>query len=173
MNYGLTDNHNWDTCVCGCPAEANMYNPHIKNLNFKIVSYYFIGYPERSKGFRFDYPSHITRIVETKHAIFFKNDNFSGSNEKWTSNLQEKDRIYVPTLVFTNVISSPLEINDGTNVNNVSNIDEVPILPQESSRKSQRARKSIITNDYIVYLAEEGCDLDHGDDPIFFKQAYE
>jgi hypothetical protein len=68
--------------VWGCPAEAKVYNLHIKKLDFKIVSCYFIGYPERSKGFRFYCPSHTTRIVETRHAVFFKNYNISGSNKK-------------------------------------------------------------------------------------------
>jgi Reverse transcriptase (RNA-dependent DNA polymerase) len=158
--------------VWGCPAEAKVYNPHIKKLKFKIVSYYFIDYPERSKGFRFYCPSHTTIIVETRHAVFFENCSISGSTEKRTVNLQEGDRIYVPTLIFTEVIrSSPSEKNDGTNVNNVPNIDEVHMLPQEPLRKSQRERKSVISDDYIVYLTEEDCDLGHGDDPISFKQA--
>jgi hypothetical protein len=36
--------------------------------------------------------------------------------------------------------------------------------------KSQRARKSTITDNYIVYLTEECYDLGHGD-PITFKQV--
>jgi hypothetical protein len=75
-------------------------------------------------------------------------------------------------LIFTEVIrSSPSKKNDGTNVNNVPNVDEVPMMPQEPLCKSQRERKSAIFDDYIVYLTEEGCDLGHGDDPVFFKQA--
>jgi hypothetical protein len=66
----------------GCLAEAKMYNSHIKELHFKIISYYFIDYLERSKDFRFYYFSHTIRIVETRHVVFFKNDNISGSNEK-------------------------------------------------------------------------------------------
>jgi hypothetical protein len=68
--------------VWGCSAETKVYNPHIKKLDSKTVSYYFIGYPEKSKSFRFYYPSHTTRIVETRHAIFFENGNINGSNEK-------------------------------------------------------------------------------------------
>jgi hypothetical protein len=68
--------------VWGCPTEAKMYNPHIKKLDSKTVSCYFIGYPERSKDFRFYCLSNTTRIVETRHAVFFKNYNISGSNKK-------------------------------------------------------------------------------------------
>jgi hypothetical protein len=66
----------------GCPTNAKLYNPHIKKLDSKTVSCYFIGYPERSKYFRFYCPSHTTRIVVTRHVVFFKNYNISGSNEK-------------------------------------------------------------------------------------------
>jgi hypothetical protein len=73
-------------------------------------------------------------------------------------------------LIFTEVIrSSPSEKSDGTSINNVPNIDEVPMLPQEPLCKSQRERKSTISNDYIVYLTKEGCDLGHEDDPVSFK----
>jgi hypothetical protein len=75
-------------------------------------------------------------------------------------------------LIFIKVICSSLsEKNDGTNVNNVPNVDEVPMHPQEPLHKSQRERKSAISDDYIVYLTEEGCDLGHGVDPVSFKQA--
>ncbi|RVW77645.1 Retrovirus-related Pol polyprotein from transposon TNT 1-94 [Vitis vinifera] len=36
--------------VWGCPAEARIYNPHEKKLDFKTISGYFIGYPMKSKG---------------------------------------------------------------------------------------------------------------------------
>jgi hypothetical protein len=67
--------------------------------------------------------------------------------------------------------SSPSEKNDGTNVNNIPNIDEVLMLPQEPLRKSQRERNFVISDDYIVYLTEEGYNLGHGDNLISFKQA--
>jgi hypothetical protein len=38
-------------------------------------------------------------------------------------------------------------------------------------RKSQREKKSAISDGYIVYRTQEGCDLGHGDDPISFKQV--
>jgi hypothetical protein len=70
-------------------------------------------------------------------------------------------------LIFTDIIySSPLEKNNDNNIINVPNIDEVPMLPQEPLRKSQRERKSTISNDYIVYLTEKYCDLSRGDDLV-------
>ena len=42
--------------VWGYPAEAKVFNPNIGKLDPKIVSCHFIGYPEKSKGYRFYYP---------------------------------------------------------------------------------------------------------------------
>ncbi|RVW90078.1 Retrovirus-related Pol polyprotein from transposon TNT 1-94 [Vitis vinifera] len=39
--------------IWGCPAEARPYKPHEKKLDSKTVSSYFIGYAERSRGFKF------------------------------------------------------------------------------------------------------------------------
>ena len=56
--------------VWGCPAEARMYNPHEKKLDSRTVSGYFIGYPEKSKGYRFYCPNHSSRIIEIGNARF-------------------------------------------------------------------------------------------------------
>jgi hypothetical protein len=39
--------------VWGCAAEAKLFNPQLKKLDYKIVSCHFIGYPDNSKGYRF------------------------------------------------------------------------------------------------------------------------
>jgi hypothetical protein len=43
------------------------------------------------------------------------------------------------------------------------------MLPQEPLCKSQRERKFVISDDYIVYLTEKCCDLGHKDDPVSCK----
>ena len=60
--------------VWGCKAEARIYNPQEKKLDPKTISCHFIGYPARSKGFRFYYPNYGTRIVETDCTSFLKGD---------------------------------------------------------------------------------------------------
>ena len=67
--------------VWGCPSEVRIYNPQEKKLDPKTISGYFIGYAERSKGYRFYCPSHSTRIVESKNAKFLENDLISGSDQ--------------------------------------------------------------------------------------------
>ena len=58
--------------VWGCPVEARIYNPQEKKLDFKTISGYFIGYPDKSKGYRIYCPNHSTRIVETGNARFYE-----------------------------------------------------------------------------------------------------
>ena len=55
-----------------------MYNPHEKKLDPRTLSGFFIGYTKTSKGYRFYYPSHSTRIVESRNAKFLENDMISG-----------------------------------------------------------------------------------------------
>ncbi|KAK9113689.1 hypothetical protein Syun_020486 [Stephania yunnanensis] len=66
--------------VWGCSCEVRIYNPHEKKLDPRTISGYFIGYAERSKGYRFYCPSHNTRIVESRNAKFLENDMISGRN---------------------------------------------------------------------------------------------
>ena len=58
----------------GCRAEAKLYNPMQKKLDSKTVSCFFIGYPDRTKGYRFYCPKNNTRFVETQRAIFIEEE---------------------------------------------------------------------------------------------------
>ena len=66
--------------VWGCPTKVRVYNPHEKKLDLRTISSYFIGYPKKSKGFRFYCPNHSMRIVETDNARFIENGKISGSD---------------------------------------------------------------------------------------------
>lgn len=85
--------------VWGCPVEARSYNLQEKKLDPGTVSYYFIGYPERSKGFRFYCPSHTTRIIETETTRFIEDGENSGSGIPRNTVLQ-KIREYLPIIVI-------------------------------------------------------------------------
>ena len=74
----------------GCWSEVRIYNPQEKKLDPMTISGYFIGYVERSKGYRFYCPSNSTRIVESRNEKFLENDLISGSDQ--TRNIvSEKD----------------------------------------------------------------------------------
>jgi hypothetical protein len=82
----------------GCPAEAKLFNPSIGKLDPKTVSYHFIGYPDKSKGFHFNCPDRYIEIVETRHTIFLEDEVIRGSTVPREIRLEEK-RVYVPTLM--------------------------------------------------------------------------
>ncbi|RVW50569.1 Retrovirus-related Pol polyprotein from transposon TNT 1-94 [Vitis vinifera] len=52
-----------------------------KKLDPRTISGYFIGYVEKSKGYRFYCPSHSTRIVESRNAKFLEYDLVNGSDQ--------------------------------------------------------------------------------------------
>jgi hypothetical protein len=86
--------------VWGCPAEARIFNPSIEKLDPKTVSCHFIGYPDKSKGFRFYCPDRYIKIVETRHAVFLEDDVIRGSTVPQEIRLEEK-RVCVPTQMVT------------------------------------------------------------------------
>ena len=69
--------------------KIKIYNPHEKKLDARTVTGYFIGYPEKLKGYRFYCPNHSTRIVESGNARFIENGQSSGSGEPRKVDVQE------------------------------------------------------------------------------------
>jgi Integrase core domain len=58
--------------IWGCPAEARPYRPQEKKFDERTVSCYFIGYAERSRGYKFYDPTN--RIIfEINIVKFFEN----------------------------------------------------------------------------------------------------
>jgi hypothetical protein len=82
--------------VWGSPAEAKVFNPNIGKLDPKTVSCHFIGYPEKSKGYRFYCPDRYTKFIETRHAVFLEDDMMRGSVAARKIDLEEK-RVTAPT----------------------------------------------------------------------------
>jgi hypothetical protein len=91
--------------VWGCSTEAKIFNPNASKLERKTVICYFIGYPEKSKGFRFYCPDRHTKYVETRHAIFLKNGMMRGSTVPREISLEEK-RTYMSTHIIHELIPS-------------------------------------------------------------------
>ncbi|GJZ40355.1 putative RNA-directed DNA polymerase [Tanacetum coccineum] len=141
--------------VWGCPAEAKLYNPQSRKLDLKIISCFFIGYPERSKGYRFYCSSHSTRIVKTRHAKFLETANKSGSGSFRRIELQEA-RDETP-IIHEN------EPNPEINVE--------PQETQQPLRRSQRNRQPTNFDDYYTYLNDANFDLGKCNDPESFEDA--
>ena len=64
----------------GYLAKTRIYNPYEKKLDFRTTSGDFIGYPKKSKGYRFYYLNHSLRVVESENAGCIENGNISRSN---------------------------------------------------------------------------------------------
>jgi hypothetical protein len=81
--------------VRGSPAEAKVFNSNIAKLDPKTVTCHFIGYPDRSKVYRFYCPHKYTKFVETRHAIFLEDELMRGSMVARKIDLKEK-RVHAP-----------------------------------------------------------------------------
>ncbi|XP_074271145.1 uncharacterized protein LOC141595072 [Silene latifolia] len=117
--------------VWGCPAEARIYNPHERKLDPRTISGFFIGYPEKSKGYRFYCPTHKTRIVETGNAKFLENGEVSGSD-------QVRDVVVNKVRVAIPVPLPPISIDEVPHNDNVDSVNIVepnvddPPLPNDN-----------------------------------------
>jgi hypothetical protein len=80
----------------GCPVETKLFNPSIRKLNSKTVSYHFIGYPDKSKEFCFYCPDRYIKIVETRHTVFLEDEVIRESTIPREIRLEEK-RVCVST----------------------------------------------------------------------------
>uniref|UniRef100_A0A803LZ05 Retroviral polymerase SH3-like domain-containing protein n=1 Tax=Chenopodium quinoa TaxID=63459 RepID=A0A803LZ05_CHEQI len=155
--------------IWGCPAEARIYNPHEKKLDSRIVSGYFIGYPENSKGYRFYCPNHSTRIVETGNARFLENGENSESNELRKVEIEEiRVDIPLPFLPMEIIAPQPYvfvkdhEQHDGDSSlppKNIAIENDVESPQPAALRRYQRERKYAISDDYVVYLQESDFDI--------------
>uniref|UniRef100_A0A1J3K4I8 Retrovirus-related Pol polyprotein from transposon TNT 1-94 n=2 Tax=Noccaea caerulescens TaxID=107243 RepID=A0A1J3K4I8_NOCCA len=163
--------------VWGCPAEARIYNPHEKKLDSRTISGFFIGYPEKSKGFRIYCPNHSTRIVETGNARFYENGEISGSDKVQEVIIQEI-RVNIPLPLAPEVGNPPVVEpfdNEENPVNdhplhdeNIAN-NELVVQEEPALRRSTRERRSAIPDDYMLYLIESGGGSIK--DPVSYSQA--
>ncbi|KAJ7961810.1 Retrovirus-related Pol polyprotein from transposon TNT 1-94 [Quillaja saponaria] len=60
--------------VWGCPAEVRIYNPNERKTDPRSTRYYFIGYPDHSKGYRFYCPAQGAKVMESQTAKFLEFD---------------------------------------------------------------------------------------------------
>ncbi|CAJ2662215.1 unnamed protein product [Trifolium pratense] len=153
----------------------------------KTISGFFIGYSTASRGCRFYCPSHSTRVIESDRAVFFENDLESGVSTPRPVTLKE-DRTFLPMpvvslptdIMFPNVQNIPNTqedvvlapaINEGeTEHISEQNVEHNNAAETIALRRSQRARKSTASNDY-VYLQEHEFDFHADNDPSTFHEA--
>ena len=75
--------------VWGYLAKVRIYNLHEKKLDSRTTNDFFIGYPKKSRGYKFYCPDYSTRIVETRNARFIENCDINGSVKPCKVGIQE------------------------------------------------------------------------------------
>jgi len=165
--------------VWACPTEARPYKPNKKKLDSQTVSSYFIGYSERSRGYKF-YDPILKTIFETGTTTFFEDIEFGGKNQIRKFVLEEESVIIpepIQTITFDEVSSEPPQnivdephTQDDLVVREEQTQDpQQPMLHEPAPLwRSMRERRSAISDDYVVFL-QENEDLNNGvmeDDPI-------
>lgn len=108
----LSHFHTW-----GCKCEARLYNQGKKKLDMRTISCHFVGYAEKSKGYRFYCPSALTGIVESNNAIFIEecNDLSSQPNNIYVfEEVNEEDQIIEPSRneIILHVPLFPSQLDD-------------------------------------------------------------
>jgi hypothetical protein len=99
------------------------------------VSYNFIDYPEKSKGFRFYCPDRYTKFVEIRHAIFLEDEMMRGSTMPQEISLEEK-LVYVPTPMIHELIPLVLVHEHTISTFEVGsssvapNVNDVPVIQE-------------------------------------------
>ena len=58
----------------GCKVEVRPHNPQSEKLDPKTISGYLISYYVGSRGSRFSFSSHTTRVIESDQTIYFEDD---------------------------------------------------------------------------------------------------
>ncbi|RDX94072.1 hypothetical protein CR513_23581, partial [Mucuna pruriens] len=158
--------------IWGCPTEARPYRPHERKLDSRIVSCYFVGYAECSRGYKFYDPTSRS-FFETGNARILEEVEFGkeGNIRNVVFEEESVNNIETAPVIGDNVQTIVPDI--------VSEQDYDEALPQTSIEQPQQSQEEIhqreetcIPNDYIVFLQEheDGIDLTE-DDPINFCQA--
>ena len=157
------------------------YNPQTKKLDPKTISRYFIGYCVGSRGSKFYYMSHTTKVIESNRAIYFKGDTniIQGLREI----VFKEHPVFIPMPIAYAPISGPVvdqHLAATTNDEPIEDVDpvalEVDLVTPDavmdiSLRRLERVHRPSISNDYIVYLQEHGYDVGDVSDPTTYKEA--
>ena len=176
--------------IWGCKAEGRFYNPNEKKLDARTSTCYFVGYSEKSKGFKFYCPQFHSRILETHNAIFIEDQDVAdlATNEFVFEELEQIEATF-PTSSYREIpifpqIQIPMEDDDtsmaettlqdeSVDHNDATN-NEGQLQDHQSQqqilRQSSRIRKPTISNDY-VYLQESEFDSGDINDPLSYSQA--
>ncbi|KAL6348418.1 hypothetical protein AAG906_005726 [Vitis piasezkii] len=142
--------------VWGCPAEARPYKPNEKKLDSRTVSCYFVGYSERSRGFKFSDPS--TRsFFETGNAKFIEDVELNG-REPLRKVVFEEEFVSIPIIT-----TGHGHIMFDDTIQNVQPITEIVNTPEIPPTQ--------VVEPVQVHKEEHEFDMGLEDDPISVSQV--
>ena len=126
--------------IWGCLAEARPYRPHEKKFDSRMVSCYFIGYFERSRGYKFYDPT--TRsIFETGNVQFFEDVEFDRG---------DKDRDFVFEEEYVDIPIAVIEIDQAPIPDIVKEADP----NQKQYPRTSRSRRTNSTSSRTYAIKE-------------------
>jgi hypothetical protein len=111
--------------IWGYPTDAKIFNTQLGKLDPNTIRCHFIGYPDKSKGYRFYCPERTIKFVDTRHTMFLECDVSSSPREVDL----EEIRTHVPSMAHVDFISTTadaphvenasLDKNDNSSVGNL------------------------------------------------------
>ena len=172
------------------------WKPSLRHMNVwgcpfpRTISGYFVGYAEKSKGYRFYCPHHSLRFVESRNAKFLENNLAGGSDlfsERKQPSTSSERLIVIQNIPHVQMgVAQPINEDPQTTASNVVDqvVHQVPDMVEEPARqhdqhgnveltlrRSTRVRILAILDDYIVYLQELDNDFGAENDLITFSHA--
>jgi hypothetical protein len=105
---------------------VKIFNPQLEKLDLKTISCHFIGYPNKSKGYRFYCPERTTKYIDTGHAVFLECDMSSSPRDIDLEEIRIYDYAlmthdFIPTITDApHVETTPLTENNDPLAKNLS-----------------------------------------------------
>ena len=150
--------------VWGCKTEARINNGENGKLDSQSISSYFIGYCEKSKGYKFYCPGRGTRIIESHRATFYDEliqqdkvedelpdvANSNASIEKWfvytdiVPDIAESGSAMIDFLPENNEDQAQVENNADVEIENENAEDNLGQQEAIVLRRSTRERRCAI-----------------------------
>ena len=129
--------------IWGCPTEARPYKPNEKILDSRTISCYFVGYSERSRGFKLYHPK-AKSFFEMISARFLEDVDFVEGDTVRNIVFEEENIIIPPDVIGIESIPTS-DITYDAILNNVDGEPpgEQTLTPQEvvPLRRSTRERR--------------------------------
>ena len=166
--------------VWGCPAEVKIYDPFQSKLDPKTSRCFFIGYPERAKGYRFYCSRGGAKIVESINAKFLELDKADHIVPSIENNTPPPSSVSLSLPIVSTEANVQADNEDAPQIDGDGDVDapienEIPqqIEPNEvvHLRRSTRQRKPTIGDEFLVYLSEDAFDIGDIVDPKSYHEA--